>query len=71
MVKYKERFPELAKKIQNVITIDGVRIEFSDGWGLIRASNTRPVLVMRFKALTKEALEEYEQSFRITLGGDK
>ena len=71
LIKYKEKFPKLAGKIQNVITIDGVRIEFPDGWGLIRASNTQPVLVMRFEALTKEALEEYEQSFRITLGGDK
>jgi len=69
--KYKEKFPKLAGKIKNVITIDGVRIEFPDGWGLIRASNTQPVLVMRFEATTKEALEEYEQSFRITLGGDK
>jgi len=71
LVKYKEKFPELAQKIENVITIDGVRIEFSDGWGLIRASNTQPVLVMRFEATTNEALEEYEQSFKLTLGGDK
>jgi len=71
LTKYKEKFPNLADKIQNVITIDGVRIEFPDGWGLIRASNTQPVLVMRFEALTKEALEGYEQSFKITLGGDK
>jgi len=71
LVKYKERFPELAKKIQNVITIDGVRVEFPDGWGLIRASNTQPVLVMRFEATTKEVLEEYELSFKIILGGDK
>lgn len=71
LVKYKEKFPELAKKIKNVITIDGVRIEFPDGWGLIRASNTQPVLVMRFEATTKEALEMYEQSFKITLGGNK
>jgi len=69
--KYKEKFPILANKIQNVITIDGVRIEFSDGWGLIRASNTQPVLVMRFEATTNEALEVYEQSFKITLGGNK
>ncbi|MGC9000724.1 phosphomannomutase/phosphoglucomutase [Caldisericum sp.] len=71
LAKYKEKFPKLADKIKNVITIDGIRIEFSDGWGLIRASNTQPVLVMRFEAETLEALEEYEQSFKITLGGDK
>jgi phosphomannomutase/phosphoglucomutase len=41
-----------------VNTIDGARIEFPDGWGLIRASNTSPVLVMRFEADTKERLDE-------------
>jgi phosphomannomutase/phosphoglucomutase len=66
LAKYKEKFPELAERIQNVTMIDGVRVEFSDGWGLIRASNTQPVLVMRFEATTKEALAEYEQSFKIT-----
>jgi phosphomannomutase len=69
--KFKNKFPKLSQKIENVITIDGIRIEFSDGWGLIRASNTQPVLVMRFEATTNEALEEYEQSFKLTLGGDK
>ena len=39
-----------------VITIDGVRIRFEDGWGLIRASNTQPVLVLRFEAETEERL---------------
>lgn len=39
-----------------VITVDGVRVLFGDGWGLIRASNTQPVLVMRFEARTKEQL---------------
>lgn len=37
---------------------DGVRIEFDDGWGLVRASNTQPVIVMRFEAQTKERLAE-------------
>ncbi|MCD6376273.1 MAG: phosphomannomutase/phosphoglucomutase [Caldisericaceae bacterium] len=41
-----------------VIDIDGVRIQFGDGWGLVRASNTQPVLVMRFEARTEERLEE-------------
>lgn len=35
-----------------VITVDGVRVQFPDGWGLIRASNTQPVVVMRFEAKT-------------------
>ena len=42
----------------DVITIDGVRILFGDGWGLVRASNTQPVLVLRFEARTPERLQE-------------
>ena len=42
-----------------VNTIDGVRIAFPDGWGLLRASNTQPVLVMRFEATSAGALERY------------
>jgi phosphomannomutase/phosphoglucomutase len=41
------------------LTLDGVRISFEDGWGLLRASNTQPVLVMRFEARTEVALAEY------------
>ncbi len=40
------------------IDVDGVRIKFGDGWGLVRASNTQPVIVTRFEAKTKERLEE-------------
>jgi phosphomannomutase/phosphoglucomutase len=40
-----------------VIDVDGVRVLFGDGWGLIRASNTQPVLVMRFEARTQEHLD--------------
>jgi phosphomannomutase/phosphoglucomutase len=42
----------------DVIDIDGVRMLFGDGWGLIRASNTQPVLVLRFEARTQERLDE-------------
>jgi phosphomannomutase/phosphoglucomutase len=42
-----------------VNTIDGVRIAFPDGWGLIRASNTQPVLVLRFEATSQDALARY------------
>jgi phosphomannomutase/phosphoglucomutase len=38
------------------LTLDGVRISFAEGWGLIRASNTQPVLVMRFEATSEAAL---------------
>ena len=41
-----------------VIDIDGVRINFDDGWALIRASNTQPVLVLRFEAVTNIRLKE-------------
>ena len=43
-----------------VITVDGVRVLFGDGWGLIRASNTQPVIVMRFEARTRDQLEKIE-----------
>jgi phosphomannomutase/phosphoglucomutase len=41
------------------VTIDGVRIGFPDGWGLLRASNTQPILVMRFEASDQSTLEGY------------
>ena len=44
-----------------VIDIDGVRILFGDGWGLVRASNTQPVIVMRFEARTEERLAEIRE----------
>jgi phosphomannomutase/phosphoglucomutase len=44
-----------------VDTIDGVRITFDKGWGLVRASNTQPVLVMRFEAESAELLEDYKK----------
>jgi len=42
----------------DVITIDGARINFKDGWALVRASNTQPVLVLRFEASNEKALDE-------------
>jgi phosphomannomutase/phosphoglucomutase len=45
-----------ALPLREVITIDGVRAVFADGWGLIRASNTQPVLVMRFEANSESSL---------------
>ncbi|MCC5812707.1 MAG: phosphomannomutase/phosphoglucomutase [Ectothiorhodospiraceae bacterium] len=47
-----------------VTTIDGLRVDFPDGWGLVRASNTTPCLVLRFEADTEEALERIKQQFR-------
>jgi phosphomannomutase/phosphoglucomutase len=42
--------------IREVVTIDGVRAIFDEGWGLIRASNTQPALVLRFEATSPERL---------------
>jgi phosphomannomutase/phosphoglucomutase len=42
------------------LDVDGVRVLFADGWGLVRASNTQPVLVMRFEATTPELLAQYQ-----------
>jgi phosphomannomutase len=48
-------------------TIDGLRVDFNDGFGLIRASNTTPVLVLRFEGHTPEALHRIEEQFMATL----
>ncbi len=45
-------------------TIDGLRVDWPDGWGLVRASNTTPVLVLRFDADTAEALARIQATFR-------
>ena len=45
-------------------TIDGVRVDFEDGWGLVRASNTTPILVVRFDAESEVALERIKSLFR-------
>ncbi len=62
-----EKVKEEFKKEYKVIDIDGVRIEFPDGWGLIRPSNTQPALVLRFEARTKERLEEIRSLIEGTL----
>lgn len=46
-----------------VIDIDGLRVDFSDGWGLVRASNTSPFLVARFEADSDEAMERIQKGF--------
>ena len=48
------------KRDYKVIDIDGARILFEHGWGLVRASNTQPVLVMRFEADSPERLKKIE-----------
>jgi phosphomannomutase/phosphoglucomutase len=45
----------------DVIAIDGARVNFGKGWGLVRASNTQPVLVLRFEAQSQELLDNYRK----------
>lgn len=47
-----------------IITIDGLRVEFADGFGLMRASNTTPILVLRFEADSEEAIERIQSQFK-------
>ena len=51
-----------------MITIDGVRVEYADGFGLARASNTTPVVVTRFEADTPQALARIQAAFRAAIG---
>jgi len=53
-----EKSAQFFKNHHDCIDVDGVRIKFGDGWGLVRASNTQPVIVTRFEAKTKERLKE-------------
>ena len=59
---------------RKIIEVDGARVIFPKGWGLIRASNTQPVLVMRFEAETDELLKEYrdevEGVLKAEIGGE-
>jgi phosphomannomutase / phosphoglucomutase len=55
------------KKTHQVIDVDGVRVLFEEGWGLLRASNTQPVLVMRFEAPTEKLLESYQREVESAL----
>jgi phosphomannomutase len=68
--------PQVVKKLlekadfpgaQEIITIDGLRVEYSDGFGLIRSSNTTPVLVLRFEGHTPEALHRIETQMMAAL----
>ena len=54
-----QRAAEHFAALYPVATLDGVRISFAEGWGLLRASNTQPVLVLRFEATSEAALARY------------
>jgi len=51
---------EMVRRRHQVVDVDGVRVPFAQGWGLVRASNTQPVLVMRFEAASDKLLKEYQ-----------
>jgi phosphomannomutase / phosphoglucomutase len=54
-----EKVAEIYRRQRPIVDIDGVRVQFEEGWGLVRASNTQPILVMRFEASSKDLLEKY------------
>ena len=54
-----ERAKDYFRQHYDIIDIDGVRVQFPEGWGLIRASNTQPALVLRFEAQTAAKMREY------------
>jgi phosphomannomutase / phosphoglucomutase len=65
------RVAEQFRKTHEVIDVDGVRVLFDQGWGLLRASNTQPVLVMRFEAASQELLARYQAEVEAALAQAK
>ena len=68
----KDRGPGLVKKVEewflsvqdaNIMTLDGVRVDTKDGWGLIRSSNTEPVICLRFESGSSEGLRRLRNTF--------
>ncbi len=57
----------LEQQGHQVVDVDGVRVTFPDGWGLVRASNTQPILVLRFEASSKGRLEEIRKLIESTV----
>lgn len=55
----------------DIVTIDGLRVEYPDGFGLARSSNTTPVVVMRFEADSEEALKRIQEDFRRVILAEK
>ncbi len=61
------RVAQRFRETHNVIDVDGVRVLFDQGWGLLRASNTQPVLVMRFEAASEPLLARYQAEVEAAL----
>jgi phosphomannomutase/phosphoglucomutase len=57
-----DKVKEHLRRSHQIIDVDGVRVLFEHGWGLVRASNTQPALVLRFEAETEEALDRYRET---------
>lgn len=72
--KFMEKFKQVASfKNAEINTLDGLRVNYPDGWGLIRPSNTTPCLVLRFEADSKSKLEEIQNTFKqqlLSIDGD-
>ena len=62
-----ERVKERLRKTHDIIDVDGVRVLFGQGWGLVRASNTQPVLVLRFEAADESLLAQYRAEVEAAL----
>ena len=56
---------------KEVVTIDGLRVEYADGFGLMRASNTTPVIVLRFEADNDAALARIQAEFKRVILAEK
>lgn len=69
--KFIEKLKEKTSSFSDakITLIDGVRVDYSEGWGLVRASNTTPCLVLRFEGKNKEAMAEVQEKFREVLIG--
>jgi phosphomannomutase / phosphoglucomutase len=68
-VKFKiiDEIGAILEKDYNIVTVDGARAEFENGWGLIRASNTQPAITLRFEAYERSQIIEYMQRFKVLM----
>jgi phosphomannomutase/phosphoglucomutase len=62
-----EEMTDVLDKTYEVVTVDGARVIFENGWGLVRASNTQPAVTLRFEAYTREQIVEYMNIFKAQL----
>ena len=67
--KFIEQLKEKASVFSGakITDIDGLRVDYAEGWGLVRASNTTPCLVLRFEGKTEKAMDDVQEKFREVL----